>query len=454
MSKLVSVMKRIRPNPRHRDALNEAIYTAPDYASTVTAVYKAVWWNATANTAPDSDTVRCIAALADFIAECPESAMTEANLRAREVIGDDAAEVTVHEGIVTVAIDGDAVAWSTVNEAVREATCAHPLGPIIDAWQEAYPPSVKPKIRNDSIYPGRLVLSDREDPRTGRLFSPSFYENTAGGVTAYLPGLGLEYVDHAPSLPLAFYYAGGRPGSGSGRAAPVALRLWLEIIFASRLQYGGRSQQFEIEQSDLLNWLYPNGWRRGGRSVAAVIDACRALDEMRIPIDYDGRGLVAWRVVGVDGRPLQHGAPVVCTVKLPPGSERGPVIDREALRRYGMESAVLHRGMLNVAFRLHHPGRTSRPVRSGKKFVPVKDPARYGERLLTTDGNPIHHRAAHEIVRLFYPGDTSRGNTFAQHLHRAIEALRRLENDAHLRIDDGRIMSPEMKRKLGDGDGG
>lgn len=443
-------MKRVRiTRRRRRDELNAAMWCAADYPATANAVYRAVWWAATGNLPPESDAVRCIAELADYIDDCPAPAMAKANRRAREVMADDSAEVVALDGVVCIVVNGEPVEWSDANTAAQEGKHAHPLGPVIEAWQTARPAVVKPKARTDPIFPIHLVLNEENDARTGRLFSPAHYENTSSQhPQAFLPGLGPGIEAHPPSLPLAFYYAGGKPGEQRGYAAPVALRLWLELVFTADLKRGGRPQTFEIEQKDLFDLLYPNAWRR--RNVLPLVQqACNDLDSMRIPIDYDGRGLVAWRVVSVDGKPLERGAPVVAQVKLPPASERGPVIDRIALREYGMKSAIKHRGLLNLAFRLFHPGKTSRPVRGGKFYIPSEDPARY-DRLLTADGNPVSVAAAREVVRLFYPGDTANGTVYRQHLHRAIECLRQLEEEGHVRIVDGRIMSPPLKRKPGE----
>lgn len=441
------------------------MWCAADYPATAIAVYNAVWWAATdGNSPPEADAIQCAAALANWLANCPPPAMAEANRRAREIMADDTAAVVAVDGVVRITVGGAAVDWRDANGAAAAGKHAHPLGPVIGAWQEAHPPRVRPKMRGDPIFPARLVMGDESDSRTGRLFSPAAHFDGGGGAQqARLPGLGRGIDAHPPALPLAIYYAGGKPESGSGRVAPVALRLWLEMIFAADLKRGGRGQKFEIEQRDLMRMLYPNGWRGGtgdDSALAAVVQACRAIDAMRIPIDYtdmDGRVYpqgVAWRVVSVDGEPLLRGAPVVARVELPPGSERGPVVDRVALRNYGMKSAPLHRALLNLAFRLHHPGRTSHPVRRGAHYIPVEDPARYGNRLLTADGNPVGAAAAQEIVRLFYPGDTARGSTFRSHLKRAIDGLHRLADDGHARIVDGRIMPPRAKRKPGDGAGG
>jgi len=316
----------------------------------------------------------------------------------------------------------------------------HPLKPLVVAWQEANPPTVKPKQRNDSIFPAVLVQAGAHDRRAGKLFSLAHYESEQ----AIIPGFADGIDAHPPALPLDFYYAGGKPGEQRGYAAPVALRLWLEVIFASHLQHGGQRQRMEIDKRDLLRMLYPNGYRHGN-VLPLVQQACRDLHNMFIPIKSE-TGIERFNVVNVRRYPERGDTPIEVEVVLPPGSMRGPKVDRAALRQYGIESAVTHRGMLNLAFRLHNPGRTSMPVRGGAHFVDSSDPERY-DRLLTTDGNPVNNEAARDLVRIFYPGDKSNGGLFRKNLHRAIQSLHRIVDDGHVCIVDGRVMKATPQRK-------
>ena len=57
--------------------------------------------------------------------------------------------------------------------------------------------------------------------------------------------------------------------------------------------------------------------------------------------------------------------PVRIVVDLPPGSGVGPVASKN-LAQYGVKSASLYRGLLNLAYHWFEPGRTRRPVRGGK----------------------------------------------------------------------------------------
>ena len=80
-------------------------------------------------------------------------------------------------------------------------------------------------------------------------------------------------------------------------------------------------------------------------------------------------------------------------VDLPPGSGSGPVVSPN-LARYGVQSAPLYRGLLNLAFLWFDPGRTRRPVRDGKHWLQVEDPERYPT--ITDD----------LLIELFYPTST------------------------------------------------
>ena len=80
-------------------------------------------------------------------------------------------------------------------------------------------------------------------------------------------------------------------------------------------------------------------------------------------------------------------------VTLPPGSGSGPVVSPN-LNRYGVQSAPLYRGLLNLAYLWFDPGRTRFPVRGGKHWLQVEDPERY-----PTITNDL-------LIELFYPTST------------------------------------------------
>ena len=56
-------------------------------------------------------------------------------------------------------------------------------------------------------------------------------------------------------------------------------------------------------------------------------------------------------------------------VHLPPGSERGALVDRRALRIAGANSAPAYRLALSLSFEWHRPGTTRQPVRRSRSIV-------------------------------------------------------------------------------------
>ena len=112
---------------------------------------------------------------------------------------------------------------------------------------------------------------------------------------------------------------------------------------------------------------------------------------------------------------------------LPPGSGSGPVVSPN-LARYGVQSAPLYRGLLNLAYLWFDPGRTRFPVRGGKHWLQVEDPERY-----PTITNDL-------LIELFYPTSTNK-----QRKRLAFEgrkSLAQLVKNGDARIVKGRLMPP------------
>ena len=104
------------------------------------------------------------------------------------------------------------------------------------------------------------------------------------------------------------------------------------------------------------------------------------LDTTRIPWKDPATGKGGLQpIVNVTGIPRGPGAlddPVRIVIDLPPGSGVGPVVSKN-LAQYGVKSASLYRGLLNLAYHWFEPGRTRRPIRGGKHWLQVEGPKRY-----------------------------------------------------------------------------
>ena len=317
-----------------------------------------------------------------------------------------------------------------------------PAGPdgmaLLTRVVEAIPRPGRANInRIDRILPARLAMVDHTDRRAGRLFTPAAHAVNRGGEQLKLPGFGLERTRITPALPLALYDLGGGPSMERGHGAPLALRLWVESILAVGLTDRDHPWPtvLEIPLRDLLRKLYPSARRpRPNEYWTRLMQAVEILDITRIPWEdpKTGKGGLQ-RIVNVSSIPRGPGKlddAVRVIVDLPPGSGKGPVVSPN-LNRYGVQSAPLYRGLLNLAYLWFDPGRTRFPVRGGKHWLQVADPKRYPT--ITDD----------LLIELFYP--TSSQKARRNLASRARKDLDRLVKDSEARIVKGRLMPPKPR---------
>ena len=289
--------------------------------------------------------------------------------------------------------------------------------------------------RPDRILPSRLAMVDHTDRRAGRrLFTPAAHAVERGGGQLKLPGFGLERTRITPALPLALYDLGGGSSMERGRGAPLALRLWVESILAVGLTDRANPWPtvLEIPLRELLAKLYPGKRRpKPNEYWPRIMQAVEILDSTRIPWEdpETGKGGLQ-RIVNISSIPRGPGKlddAVRIIVDLPPGTGKGPVVSPN-LNRYGVQSAPLYRGLLNLAYQWFNPGRTRRPVRGGKHWLQVEDPERYPTK---TDDL---------LIELFYPTSTVKNRTVLT--TRARQHLAQLVKDGEARIVKGRLLPP------------
>ena len=354
-------------------------------------------------------------------------------------------KVVIHTRGLPPLVDGMEVYDQAENATV---VCEHlaclpdPNGPdalaLLTRVVEAIPRPGRANInRTDRILPARLAMVDHTDRRAGRLFTPAAHAVERGGEQLKLPGFGLERTRITPALPLALYDLGGGSSMERGHGAPLALRLWVESILAVGLTDRANPWPtvLEIPLRDLLRKLYPGKRRpRPNEYWPRIMQAVEILDSTRIPWEdpETGKGGLQ-RIVNVSSIPRGPGKlddAVQIIVTLPPGSGKGPVVSPN-LNRYGVQSAPLYRGLLNLAYQWFDPGRTRFPVRGGKHWLQVEDPERY-----PTITNDL-------LIELFYPTSTNK-----QRKRLAFEArksLAQLVKNDDARIVKGRLMPPEPR---------
>ena len=170
-----------------------------------------------------------------------------------------------------------------------------------------------------------------------------------------LPLAELQQSVIVPVLPLALYDSGTGPMATRGRGAPYAQRLFVEILLdVGRLdRVPGQTARVEVTLRELVAWLWPNGWKRT-RSAGRLGDLqilqreLLILDSMRILWER-----MLWRLVAVQALPTENSRMedvIVFRVEHLPGSEHGPLLDRDRLRRFGTVSAPAWRAYLRLAY--------------------------------------------------------------------------------------------------------
>ena len=200
------------------------------------------------------------------------------------------------------------------------------------------------------------------------------------GVQSPLPAF--ETVAPTSAGPLDFYdlaatagrLRGGGTGRLPGRAAPLPMRLFTEILLNApveeRASRGGA--RYVVPLREIVSWLWPWGWRRG-RDLPNLREALIALDRMAVPFQrpppeweslLSGPGM--WRPILVEGVVLPGDgldSRLAIRVQLPRGAAYGPQVDRVALRMAGLDSAPVYRTLLSLAYLWHERAVRGHPIR-------------------------------------------------------------------------------------------
>ena len=314
-----------------------------------------------------------------------------------------------------------------------------PLAPLVNAWKQR-PRPVEPNRRaTDRIIPGRLAMADHSN-NARLLFSPAArVEYAADGEQLVMPGFGDDDTP-SPALPLALYDLGAGPTVSRGRAAPLALRMFVESVLSVPMQERERGQPVAMSVSlrEFLQWLYPTRTPTPAEYWPKLMKAIEALDswDARIPLyDAQTKRSELRRVVSVSGVPRGPGAldeSVRIIVDLPPGSGNGPQVS-DRLRIWGITSGPAYRLLINLSYQWHKPGVTTIPVRKGKirHWVQVNDPDRYP--YIKDD----------DLIGLTFPSSAVQNRRVL--LQRTKAVVAHLHEAGELRIIDGKILPPERR---------
>lgn len=232
----------------------------------------------------------------------------------------------------------------------------HPLAPLIRAWWKANGldvPEITVDRKRRGILPAALKtarqgrLFDKLPERLDRLTPLGAFPSESA--QAYLPGLEPPKSSVIPVLPVSIYDAAGGNMQDRGQGAPIAQRLFFELMMTAKRtdRHYLQGRLDKVTLGDLVAWIWPNGWQRG-RDLPKLRRALLELDNMRIAWERLDRRLIA-----VDDLP-RYDAKLTDRVPLRlaflPGSDHGPLIDRPQLRRFGLQSAPAWRSYLRLAY--------------------------------------------------------------------------------------------------------
>ena len=320
----------------------------------------------------------------------------------------------------------------------------HPLAPIVEAWQNR-PREVESNDRPDPLFPSQIIIVKSDDSRATKFFSPANVRPTNKGGTTYFPGFapGEEHGGPiTPALPVQLYDLGLGKENKLDRAAPLALRMFVEACLSVPQDERKINKAVLLPPERLSHYLlrlYPDGaknWRRK-KDLGALLEAFEALESPEARIHWEGpdgtggaRRVVIPRDIPRNGKMDDW---VQFAVDLPPSSDRGPLIDRPALIRAGASSAAQYRLILGLSFWWFSPGRLQRPVANGGPWVLPRDGQRYPE---VSD---------ELLVAMTFPTGDATADGYRQRLHRAKQFLDKLITTGFAGVAPKRRIYPGLK---------
>ena len=337
------------------------------------------------------------------------------------------------------------MAWHSVSKPKNPRL--HPLAPLIHAWHSR-PVEVLPvrdangDLRRDTIVP-RLAMRSNGS-KTDRLYLPPAHICADGD--SQIPLLGLadpRSASRIPVLPLNLYDLGVKAGEsrGGSGAAPIPARMLVKLAAApsTSVRYGDRFVTYNVTLRDLRDALYPperlDGTPRQAYSVSRIWpriwQAIKIINrDARIPIldpkTGTGRYHHLLRITENFGT-ITLDTPINIVLDIPPEVEGGVKLPVR-LDQWGAESAPAYRALIGLSFLWHEPGRTHAP--KGGYWMRKTGPDPYDP--LTDD----------DAVALAFPSNITVNRR--QLRRRAWEALEKLEEHGDLRLDDRRVLPPEV----------
>ena len=338
------------------------------------------------------------------------------------------------------------LAWEEAEKS--DPKVKHPLAPLIHAWHSG-PIEVLPvrdangNLRGDTIMP-RISMRDSGAQADRLYLTPAHIGVDADGTQIAFPGFGEgNRASRIPILPVELYdlgvQAGVRQGGHGGAPIPARMLVKLAAAPSAFARHGESYLTYKITLSDLRDALWSperlDGSQRRQRSTRYIwphiLNAIRVINhDARIPILDPTTGYGHYhhlvRINENFGR-IDLDMPIGVVLDIPPEVEGGVRLPGR-LDMWGAESAPAYRSLIGLSFLWHEPGRTHAPVKGKwlrKKGLDPYDP-------LTDD----------DVVALAYPSSVTTNRRLLA--RRAWGALENLEEHGELRIDNRRILPPNL----------
>ena len=256
----------------------------------------------------------------------------------------------------------------------------HPVAALIEAWFKR-PPKIAPVRKRNGIAPRFAVVRDiRQDPTIfGQLPDlPGPHDR----MTTYLPAFKPHKQRFIAAPVLHLYDKVGGQSQKRGRAAPIDLRLFFELLMAVPLEEREHRRNLDLTLRDLRDWFYPAVERPDGR-ISSSYQPSKHLHLIQ-------RGIRAVHNLGVEAIPAGDTVPVLWQpvtaraiptgdlnsrarfeIVLPPGSSHGALVDRQVLRTLGLSSAIKYRAYISLCYFWDYYGQTKNGRRSIRSTRPT-----------------------------------------------------------------------------------
>ena len=255
---------------------------------------------------------------------------------------------------VAASFDAQHDLWCAAKKVNQEVK--HPVAPFIESWFKL-PAQIEPSRKRAGILPTSMKSAGALGYLTGFAPEEAPLGNQEG--MGMLPGFAPVESTIIPSTLVQTWTAGGGKMVNSGRGAPVPLRIWFGLLTSitheDRRVPGRKRVMMTLRDLRDLIYFIPEGkhhYFNPKRDIARLRDDLWEVDQIRIRTilpGYKAPGL--WRPVGVTLMPeADLDSPIVFDIELPPGSVGGAMIDRSAMRYFGVKSAPKYAAAIGLPY--------------------------------------------------------------------------------------------------------